>query len=51
MNIFAIHHTVLNYVPSGTPRRCAMWRMGTTGSLIFIAVVAVMVALLVLLAR
>jgi hypothetical protein len=32
----------------GTQRRCAIWRIGTTGSLIFIAACAVMVALAVL---
>jgi hypothetical protein len=48
MNIFANHHTVLNYVPRCTQRRCAMWRLSDAQALIFVAAVVVMVALLVL---
>jgi hypothetical protein len=44
MNIFAIHDIAINYVPSRTQWRCAMWTMGTPGALTFLAIVAVMVA-------
>jgi hypothetical protein len=46
--VFAIFQSHLNYVTFVTQRRCAMWRMGTSGSLIFIAAVVVMVALALL---
>jgi hypothetical protein len=41
-------HRPLNYAPSGTQRRRAMWRMSGIEALIFIAVVAIAVALLLL---
>ncbi|MEH2563235.1 hypothetical protein [Bradyrhizobium sp. AZCC 2289] len=47
-DIFAISHYGLNYVPSGAQRRRAMWRMSGIEALIFIAVVAIAVALLLL---
>jgi hypothetical protein len=48
LDIFAISHYGLNYVPSGAQRRRAMWRMSGIEALIFIAVVAIAVALLLL---
>jgi len=39
-------HYGLNYVPSATQRRHAVWRMSGIEALIFIAVVAIAVALL-----
>jgi hypothetical protein len=47
-NIFAIHASRLNYVPCCTQRRCAMWRLSDAQALIFIAAVAIAVALLLL---
>jgi hypothetical protein len=49
VRMFAIFQNHLNFVPSRTQRRCAMWRMSGIETLIFIAVVAIAVALLLML--
>jgi hypothetical protein len=46
----AIAHSRLNFMPVGTQWRCAMWRMSRIETLIFVALVVVMVAAALLLA-
>jgi hypothetical protein len=48
MKIFAIAQSRLYFMRVGTQRRCAMWRMSSGQALIFVAAVAIAVALLVL---
>jgi hypothetical protein len=45
LNIFTLFHSRLYFMPVGTQRRCAMWRMSNAQALIFIAVVVIMGAL------
>ena len=45
-NIFAIAHCRFDFMPLGTQRRRAIWRMPSAQALIFIAAVAIAVALL-----
>jgi hypothetical protein len=49
--IFAFAHSGFNFMPVGTQRRCAMWRISNAQALIFIVAVVVMVALAVWIGR